>query len=121
VAGCFGVAIAIVGIYGVISFVVVRRRRELGIRLAIGARPREVLMMIVKQGLILAFIGIVVGSLAAIGLTRFGVSLLYGVAPTDPTTFVVVPSVLMGVALLACLVPARAAARLDPVEVLRGE
>jgi predicted permease len=121
VAGCIGVTIAIVGIYGVISFVVVRRRRELGIRLAVGARPREILMMIVKQGLALAFIGIVVGSLAAIGLTRFGVSLLYGVAPTDPTTFVVVPSVLMGVALLACLVPARAAARLDPVEVLRGE
>src|SRR5688572_1391337 len=121
VAGCIGVTIAIVGIYGVISFVVVRRRRELGIRLAIGARPREVLMMIVKQGLTLASIGIVLGSLAAISLTRFGVSLLYGVTPTDPTTFVVVPSVLIGVALLACLVPARAAARLDPVEVLRGE
>jgi predicted permease len=121
VAGCIGAAIAIVGIYGVISFVVVRRRRELGIRLAIGARPSEISMMILKQGLSLALIGTVVGFLAAIGLTRFGMSLLYGVTPTDPTTFAVVPLVLMGVALLACSVPARAAARLDPVEVLRGE
>jgi predicted permease len=120
-AGCIGSVIAVVGMYGVVSFAVARRRKELGIRLAIGARPREILMMILRQGLALAFAGATVGSLTALGLTRFGASLLYGVSPTDKMTFVIVPSFLMAVALLACMLPARAAARLDPVEVLRGE
>jgi predicted permease len=121
VAGCIGAVIAVVGMYGVISFAVARRRREFGIRLAIGARPRDVLMMILRQGLTLAFVGTAVGFITALGLTRFGASLLYGVSPTDKMTFVVVPSFLMAVALLACMLPARAAARLDPVDVLRGE
>ncbi|PYR57040.1 MAG: hypothetical protein DMF91_20410 [Acidobacteria bacterium] len=121
VAGSVGVVIAIVGMYGVISFAVVRRRREFGIRLAVGARPREILVMIVKQGSTLAFVGTAVGLLAAVGLTRFGASLLYGVNATDAVTFVVVPSFLMAVALLACMLPARAAARLDPADVLRSE
>jgi ABC-type antimicrobial peptide transport system permease subunit len=77
--------------------------------------------MIVKQGIALALLGTALGVLASVGVTRFGASLLYGVNPTDPMTFVVVPSFLMAVALLACLLPARAAARLDPVEVLRSE
>jgi predicted permease len=121
VAGCVGVVIAVVGIYGVISFAVVRRRREFGIRLAIGARSGEILVMILKQGSTLACVGTAVGLLAAVGLTRFGASLLYGVNPTDAVTFVVVPSFLMAVALLACLLPARVAARLDPADVLRSE
>ena len=121
VAGSVGVAIAIVGMYGVISFAVVRRRREFGIRLAVGARPREILVMIVKQGSTLAFVGTAVGLLAAVGLTRFGASLLYSVNPTDTVTFIVVPSFLVAVALLACMLPARAAARLDPADVLRSE
>jgi predicted permease len=121
VAGCIGLAIAIVGVYGVISFAVARRRREIGIRLAVGARPREVLMMILKQGTRLALIGIALGSLAGLGVTRFAASLLYGVNPRDTLTFVAVPVLLASVALLACLLPARAAARLDPVEVLRSE
>jgi predicted permease len=121
VAGCIGAVIAVVGLYGVISFAVARRRREFGIRLAIGARPREILMMTLRQGLTLAFVGTAVGFLMALGLTRFGASLLYGVSPTDGMTFVIVPSFLMAVALLACMLPARAAARLDPIEVLRGE
>ena len=103
------------------SFAVARRRKELSIRLAIGAQPREILAMILRQGLALAFVGATVGFLTALGLTRFGASLLYGVSPTDKMTFVIVPSFLMTVALLACMLPARAAARLDPVEVLRGE
>jgi ABC-type antimicrobial peptide transport system permease subunit len=78
-------------------------------------------MMILKQGLTLAFVGTAVGFLAALGLTRFGASLLYGVNPTDGMTFVFVPSLLMVVALLACVLPARVAARLDPIEVLRAE
>ena len=121
VAGSVGVVIAIVGMYGVISFAVVRRRREFGIRLAVGARPREILVMILKQGSTLACVGTAVGLLAAFGLTRFGASLLYGVNPTDTVTFIVVPSFLVAVALLACMLPARAAARLDPADVLRSE
>jgi predicted permease len=121
VAGCVGVVIAIVGMYGVISFTVVQRRREFGIRLAIGARPREILVMILRQGAKWASVGIAVGLLAALGLTRFGAALLYGVKPTDWMTFTVVPSLLMAIALLACLLPARVAAQLDPVDVLRSE
>ena len=77
--------------------------------------------MILRQGLTLASIGIAVGLLAALGVTRFAAALLYAVNPRDPATFVVVPAVLLAVALLACLLPARAASRLDPVEVLRSE
>jgi predicted permease len=120
-AGCIGLAVATIGVYGVISFAVARRRREIGIRLAVGARPREVLTMILKQGITMALIGIVLGSLAGLGITRFADSLLYGVNPRDTLTFVAVPVVLASVALLACLLPARAAARLDPVDVLRSE
>jgi ABC-type antimicrobial peptide transport system permease subunit len=76
--------------------------------------------MILREGSSLAVVGIAVGAAAALGLTRFGASLLYGVAPTDAVTFLVVAAALLIVALLACLVPARAAARLDPVEVLRS-
>ena len=121
IAGCIGLAIASIGVYGVISFAVARRRREIGIRLAIGARPSAVLVMMLKQGLTLTLIGTALGLLAAIGVTRFAASLLYGVTPRDTLTFVAVPLLLTSVALLACLLPARAAARLDPVEVLRTE
>ena len=121
IAGCIGLAIASIGVYGVISFAVARRRREIGIRLAIGARPGTVLVMMLKQGLALTFTGAVLGLLAALGVTRFTASLLYGVAPTDTLTFVAVPLLLTSVALVACLLPARAAARLDPVDVLRNE
>ena len=121
VAGLVALAIATIGVYGVISVAVARRRRELGIRLAIGARPSEILVMIVKQGMTLAFIGTAVGFLVALSVARFAASLLYGVRPTDPFTFVAVPLCLLAVALAACVVPARAAARLDPFEVLRSE
>jgi ABC-type lipoprotein release transport system permease subunit len=121
VAGTAGLAIAIVGMYGVISFAVARRRREIGIRLAIGARPHEILLMMLKQGLTLAFVGTAVGFLSALGLTRFSATLLYGVKPTDTMTFMLVPSFLMAVTLLACVLPARVAARLNPIDVLRAE
>jgi putative ABC transport system permease protein len=121
ITGGIGLVIATIGVYGVISFAVARRRREIGIRLAVGARPREVLMMIVKQGITLAFIGTVLGLLAGLSVTRFAASLLYGVNPRDTITFVAVPLLLTFVALLACLLPARAAARVDPVDVLRSE
>ena len=121
VAGSIGLVIATIGVYGVISFAVARRRRELGIRLAIGARPREVLVMILRQGIALTLAGTVLGVVVSLGLTRFAASVLYGVSPADPLTFIVVPSFLVTVALVACTLPARAAARLDPVEVLRSE
>jgi macrolide transport system ATP-binding/permease protein len=121
IAGCIGLALATIGVYGVISFAVAQRRREIGIRLAVGTRPREVLAMILTQGMTLAFIGTVLGVLAGLSVTRFAASLLYGVNPTDTFTFVAVPVLLTSVALLARLPPARAAARLDPVDVLRSE
>jgi predicted permease len=121
VAGGIGLMIAVVGLYGVISFGVVRRRRELSIRLALGARRREILMMVLKQGLTLALVGTAAGVLAALGVTRFGASLLYGVNPTDALTFVVVPLFLVAVAVASCMLPARVASRVDPAEVLRGE
>jgi predicted permease len=121
VAGCVGLALATIGVYGVMSFMVARRRRELGIRLAIGARPREVLVMVLRRGFTLAGLGLALGLAAAFGVTRFAASLLYVVDPTDPVTFVAVPLFLMSVALAACLLPARAAARLDPVDVLKSE
>jgi ABC-type antimicrobial peptide transport system permease subunit len=98
-----------------------RRRRELGIRLAIGAQPREILTMMLRQGLRLAGIGTALGLIAAAGVIRLAAGLLYGVGPTDPITFGFVPPILIVVALLACTIPARAAARLDPVDVLRSE
>jgi predicted permease len=121
IAGCIGLVLAIGGVYGVISFAVARRRREIGIRLAIGARPVEVLMMILKQGAALALAGIVLGAAAALLVTRFSASLLYGVSPTDRVTFIAVPILLLAVSIVACLLPARAAARLDPVDVLRAD
>ncbi len=120
-AGSIGLVIATVGVYGVISFAVARRRRELGIRLAIGAAPREILTMILRQGATLALAGIALGLLISLSVTRFAATLLYGVDPADPLTFIVVPAFLFAVAVLACLLPARSAARLDPVEVLRRE
>jgi predicted permease len=121
VAGSVGLVIATIGVYGIISFAVARRRRELGIRLAIGARPREILLMILKQGTRLALFGAALGFAVSLGVSRFAASLLYGVSPMDPLTFVVAPVFLLAVAVLACLLPARAAARVDPVDVLRSE
>lgn len=120
VAGGIGLAIAAIGVYGVIRFAVVRRRRELGIRLAVGARPREILTMIFRQGLALALLGTALGLVAFIPIARFATSLLYGISPADGITLLTVPLFLMAVAVVACLLPARAAARLNPVEVLRS-
>ena len=120
-AGLVGLALALIGIYGVISFAVVRRRKELGVRLAVGARSQQILMMILRQGLAMAGIGVALGSLAAFGLSRFAASLLYEVDPLDPLTFTAVPTLLIVVAGLASLLPARQAARLEAAEVLRSE
>ena len=121
VAGLMGLLISIVGIYGVISFSVARQTKDIGIRVALGARREQVLGMVLRQGLTLTLAGSAIGMMAALGLSRVTASLLYGVSPTDGLTFAAVPAVLFGIAAIACLVPARRAARLDPMNALRRD
>lgn len=113
--------LAAVGIYGVLSDVVSQRTREIGLRVALGARPFDVLSLILRGGGKLALIGAGVGVLAALCLTRFMASLLYGVGTTNPVTFAAAAALLLVVALTAFYIPARRAAKVDPIVALRYE
>jgi ABC-type antimicrobial peptide transport system permease subunit len=120
-AGLMGLLIASIGIYGVISFAVARQTKEIGIRMALGARRAQVLTGVLKHGLVLTVSGAAIGFILALSLSRTTATLLYGISPSDPVTFSLVPLLLVLIALAACLVPARRAASLDPIRALRYE
>jgi putative ABC transport system permease protein len=120
-AGAMALLLGLVGIYGVISYSVSQRQREIGIRVALGARQWQVSGMFLRHGLVLAGIGVICGLGAAAGLTRLIGSLLFGVGAGDPLTYAVMSAALVGAALLASYIPARRAAAVNPVESLRSE
>jgi putative ABC transport system permease protein len=117
----FALILAAIGIYGVISYMVAQSTHDIGLRVALGAQPGNITSMVVRQGMELAFTGIVLGLAGAFALTRLMATLLFGVGATDAATFAVVPPVLMGIAFAASYIPARRATRIDPIVALRDE
>jgi ABC-type antimicrobial peptide transport system permease subunit len=121
IAGGMALAIGVVGIYGVIAYVVSQRTREIGIRSALGAEPRQLAKMFLLQGLTLSGVGVVVGLVVAAALSRSLSSLLFGVEPLDPAAYFIAIGVILAAAALATYLPARRAAMIDPMETLRAE
>jgi ABC-type antimicrobial peptide transport system permease subunit len=121
ILGLIGLVMSSVGVYGVIAYALSRRTREIGIRVALGAQRRNVIAMVVRQGVSLVAVGIGIGLVLALAATRVLGSFLYGLSATDLLSFVYVSLLLFGVALAACYVPARRATRIDPIAALREE
>jgi putative ABC transport system permease protein len=115
------VLLAAVGIAGVMAFMVAQRTQEMGIRMALGAQRNDVFALVLRQGMRMALLGLAIGLAGAFGLTRLLSGMLYGVKPGDPLTFAIVSGFLVGIALLACWLPARSATRVDPMVALRYE
>jgi ABC-type antimicrobial peptide transport system permease subunit len=121
VFGAVGLTLASIGLYGLMSYSVRRRTREIGIRMALGAKPRTVLRMVFRQGIILTGIGLAIGLAISLALGRFTASLLYGTSGSDPLTFLVVSAVLLGTSVVAIMIPAVRAAHVQPTIALRCE
>jgi len=121
IAGAMAMTLGVIGLYGVIAYAVSQRRREIGIRLALGAEPGQLKKMFVRHGFTLAMLGTAIGLIAAAGLMRLMKSLLFGISPLDPLTYAAVPVLLIAAAVLASYLPARRAAAVDPVEALKAE
>jgi ABC-type antimicrobial peptide transport system permease subunit len=121
IAGTMALALGVIGIYGVISYAVSQRTREIGIRLALGAQKSELKWMFVRSALVLTAVGVVIGAGTATAVVQLMKSLLFGISPLDPLTFLTVPLVLAASAALASYLPARRAAAVNPVEALRAE
>jgi putative ABC transport system permease protein len=119
--GAIALTLASVGLYSVMAYSVTQRSHELGIRIAVGASPRDILRLVLGQGVRLTLMGAALGLAASLFVTRTLASLLFGVSATDPLTFIAVPVVLALVAMLACYLPARRAMRVDPIVALRYE
>ena len=116
----FALMIAAVGLFGVLSYSVAQRSRELGVRAALGARPAQIVGLVLREGLVICSVGLLIGMAAALAGSRWVSTFLYGVAPHDGLTFTLVPLLLLAIAGAACAIPARRAARLDPLRVLRA-
>jgi putative ABC transport system permease protein len=119
--GMLGLVLASVGLYGVIAYTASQRTHEIGIRMALGAKPLEILRLVLRQGLVLALVGVAVGLATALAVTRVLSTMLYGISATDAVTFVGISLFLLFVAMMASYIPARRAMRVDPMVALRYE
>ncbi|HEX6314862.1 MAG TPA: FtsX-like permease family protein, partial [Gemmatimonadaceae bacterium] len=121
VFGGVALSLAAIGIYGIMSYAVERRAREIGIRMALGGSPGDVIRLVIGQAMRLTILGLAIGLIAALGATKYMAGLLFGVTPRDPITFITIGALLTGVAMVAAWVPARRAVRTDPTTALRTE